>query len=100
MRDDIVGVGLLQIDRRRSQRDAADAADNEHSYEADREVERRLEADRAAVESGDPIEDFDAGRHADQEAACREDPVDQRAKASSKHMMRPDSEAQETDRNT
>ena len=37
VRDDEVGVGLLQVGRRRAVHDARDAADDEHRDEADRE---------------------------------------------------------------
>ena len=69
--DHEVGVGLLQVGRRRGVHDARQAADDEHGDEADGEQHRRPKLQRSAPHRADPVEDLHPGRDRDQHGGER-----------------------------
>ena len=73
VRDDEVGVGHVEVERRRRQDDAGETTEHEGDEEADRPDERRLERDRPAPHRADPVEDLHARRHRDEHRHEREE---------------------------
>ena len=64
VRDDVVGVVHLPVERERGEEDPREAADREDREEAEREQHRRVEVEVAAPERRQPVEDLDRRRHA------------------------------------
>ena len=62
MRNDVVRVLELDVDRQDRENEARETADREQEQEADREQHRRLEGDRAVPHRGEPVEHLHARR--------------------------------------
>ena len=73
VRDHEVGVGDVDVHAERGQEQAGEAADGEQADEAEGVQHRRLEGDRALVEGGGPVEDFDGRGDGDEVAQEAED---------------------------
>ena len=58
MRDDVVGVVHLPVDREGGEEDPREAADREDADEAERVQHRRVEVDVPAPERRQPVEDL------------------------------------------
>ena len=68
-----IRVADLPVDRHGGQHDAGQSAHQKHGEKADREQHRRVHAQLAAVDRGDPVEHLDAGRHGDQKRGAGKD---------------------------
>ena len=97
MGDDEVGVGHVPVDREDRQHHARDPADREEGEEADREVQRRLELDRAPPQRGDPVEDLHAGGDRDDHRGQHEERQHHGRERRDEHVVRPHQQRQEGD---
>ena len=68
MRDDEVGLGHVDIDRKGSEHQAGHTADGEERDKTESVKKGRVEGDVALVERGRPIEDLDRGGDGDEKA--------------------------------
>ena len=98
MRDDEISVRGRDVDRHRSEKQSGQPADGEQAEKAERVDHRRFEADLAAIERGRPVEHLDRRRHRDDERQERKDEVGERRLAGDEHVMAPDHEADDADR--
>ena len=87
VRDDEVGIRLLQVARRHGVHHARDAADGEHRDEGDGEEHGAGEAQAPAPEGAQPVEDLDPGGDGDQQRADGEEAVGDRAQADGEHVV-------------
>src|ERR1700691_3173507 len=92
-----VGIGCLPVERRYREHYAGQACDQKLKKKCEAEEHRYLEAKFAAPDCAEPIEDLDAGRHADEHRGGREKRVAGRRHADREHMMRPHAHADEPD---
>ena len=98
VRHDIIGVLHVIIDASVREHDAGDAADGEQEDEADREQHWRLEGERSAPHGRDPAEHLHAGRNGDDHRCRSEVHLLIDAHAGGEHVMRPDDEADQRNR--
>ena len=98
VRDHVISVLHVIIDAAVGEHDAGHAADREQEDEADREQHRRLEGDRAAPHGRDPAEYLHAGRNGDDHRCCGEIHLLVHAHAAREHVVRPDDESDQRDR--
>ncbi len=98
VRDDVVRVRLLVVGRHDRVRDAGEAADHEHRHGPDREEHRRGEPDITPVHRAHPVEDLHAGRDRDDRGRDPERGIRHRSETRREHVVRPDAEPDEPDR--
>src|SRR5579872_6711968 len=73
MRDDEIGIVEMDVDRGIAQVDTREAARDEQAYEPDRKEHSGGEADIAAPEGCDPVENLDGRRNGDHHGEEHED---------------------------
>ena len=95
--DDVVGIGLLGVDRRQGVGDAREATDREHRHDAGGEEHRRVETQLATPHGGHPVQDLHAGRDGDEHRRKRERAHRDRPDARHEHVVCPDAPAHEAD---
>src|SRR6266566_5407229 len=95
VRDYKVAIRELVVNRHHGQSYTIEAADQEHGDEAKRKEHGRLEADLAAIDCGDPVEDFHGRRNGDERGAGSEEGLSDEWEANGKHVVRPHRKAQE-----
>src|SRR5439155_5923073 len=97
VRDHEVGIRDLVVERYDRQGCSIQTTNQEHGDKATGKKHRNLEAHLTQGDGRNPVEDLHSGRNGDQRGAGSEKGLRDRRKANSEHMVRPDSEAQETD---
>src|SRR6059036_611242 len=98
VRDHEVRVGQLPVERHDGEHDSREAGDQELEEEADAEEHRYAEAELAAPDGPEPVEDLYAGGDADQHRRGGEEDVAGRRHPDAEHVVRPHAEADEADR--
>ena len=89
MRDDEIGVRDVHIHRERGEEKPGQPADGEQPDEPERVKHRRVEADRAFVQRGRPVEDFDRRGNRHHVAQNRKHHPGKNRLAADKHVMPP-----------
>src|SRR6266567_31112 len=95
VRDHEVGIRELVVNRHYGQSYTIEAADQEHGDEAKRKEHGHLEADLAAIDCRDPVEDLHGRRDGDERGAGSEEGLSDEWEANGKHVVRPHCKAQE-----
>src|SRR5205807_10610122 len=97
VRDHEVGIRDLVVEGHNRQGRSIQATNQEQGDEATGKEHWNLDAHLAKGDGRDPVEDLHSGRNGDQRGAGSEKGLRDRRKANSEHVVRPYSEAQETD---
>ena len=98
MRHHEVRVVEVSVDLWLSQEESGESAGHEDGYEAEREQHRGREAQRPVPCGRNPVERFHGGRRADHHRQQRECDGRIRAQSADEHVMSPDQQSQEGDR--
>lgn len=94
----MVGVVEYHVDGDRRLEHASDAADDEVRDEPDTEAHRRGETKRTAPHRRDPVERLYGARDRDRDRDRHETRPNPRVDTSTKHVMRPDTETEDAER--
>src|ERR1044071_3587216 len=98
MRDDEERVVNLQVERHRGQHHSGETAENKDGEKAEHEKQRCLDVELAAPECRDPAEDLYAARNSNHHAGGREKTLAHLRYRRGKHVVHPQTEADETSR--
>ena len=97
VRNHVVGVLHLDVDRGYRADETSEAANGEQENEADGEQHGRLEGHRTPPHRRDPVEHLHARRHRDQHGRVHEEQLAGDRHAGGEHVVRPDDERQDRD---
>src|SRR5438132_2470874 len=100
VRDHEVGIRELVVNRHYGQSYTIEAADQEHGDEPKRKEHGHLEADLAAIDCSDPVEDLHRRWDGDKSSAGSEEGLSDEWEANGKHVVRPHRKAQEANGDT
>ena len=97
VRDDVVGVVRLPVQRHRREVDSGQSTDRKLQHERERVEHRDSQVDATTPQGREPREHFDARRHRNGHAGQSKERVGNVSQTDGEHVVRPDGDRQEGD---